>query len=153
MNSLLQVLTLLEEGQAVAMVSDAGNCLCYVGFLRAFQVSMACMISCHICKLFDKHSCAGMPAISDAGSGLVAAAVAAGHQVVPIPGASASLAALVASGLSTSEFHFVGFLPPKSAARQTRLLSVAGNGQALVLAHTGSQLTCCTCGHRAAPAH
>ena len=56
---------------------------------------------------------AGTPGISDPGMVLAAAAIAAGIPVYPIPGASAVLAALVASGLSTEQFSFVGFLPPK----------------------------------------
>jgi 16S rRNA (cytidine1402-2'-O)-methyltransferase len=52
---------------------------------------------------------AGTPAVSDPGARLVQAAVAAGVKVVPIPGASAALAALVASGLPTDSFLFVGF--------------------------------------------
>jgi 16S rRNA (cytidine1402-2'-O)-methyltransferase len=52
---------------------------------------------------------AGTPGVSDPGARLVAAAVAANIRVVPIPGASAALAALVASGLPSDEFYFVGF--------------------------------------------
>jgi 16S rRNA (cytidine1402-2'-O)-methyltransferase len=52
---------------------------------------------------------AGTPGVSDPGARLVIAAVAAGVRVVPVPGASAALAALVASGLPTDEFYFVGF--------------------------------------------
>ncbi|MGB8262022.1 MAG: 16S rRNA (cytidine(1402)-2'-O)-methyltransferase [Terracidiphilus sp.] len=68
---------------------------------------------------------AGMPGISDPGGWLVPAAVAAGIPVVPIPGANAALSALVASGLPTGEFHFLGFLPEKAGARRTRLESLA----------------------------
>jgi 16S rRNA (cytidine1402-2'-O)-methyltransferase len=68
---------------------------------------------------------AGTPLISDPGFRLVAEARAAGHKVVPIPGASAVLAALVASGLPTDSFFFAGFLPPKSAGRMKRLAEVA----------------------------
>ncbi len=57
---------------------------------------------------------AGTPLISDPGDRLVAAALEAGHSVVPIPGASALLAALAASGLPTAPFTFVGFLPRRS---------------------------------------
>jgi 16S rRNA (cytidine1402-2'-O)-methyltransferase len=57
---------------------------------------------------------AGTPLISDPGDRLVAAALEAGHSVVPIPGASALLAALVASGLPAVPFTFVGFLPRRS---------------------------------------
>ncbi len=52
---------------------------------------------------------AGTPGVSDPGARLVAAAVAGGVRVVPVPGASAALAALVASGLPSDEFYFVGF--------------------------------------------
>lgn len=61
---------------------------------------------------------AGTPAISDPGYRLVRAAVEAGVSVVPVPGASAPLAALVASGLPTDRFCFVGFPPRKQGARQ-----------------------------------
>ena len=64
---------------------------------------------------------AGTPLVSDPGFRLVAAAIAEGHAVIPIPGASAMLAALVASGLPTDAFLFAGFLPPKEVARRKRL--------------------------------
>jgi 16S rRNA (cytidine1402-2'-O)-methyltransferase len=68
---------------------------------------------------------AGMPGISDPGSWLAAEAIAAGVPVIPIPGANAALSALVASGLPTDEFHFIGFLPEKAGARRTRLEALA----------------------------
>ena len=68
---------------------------------------------------------AGMPGISDPGSGLTRAAIAAGIPVFPIPGANAALSALVASGLPTDQFHFLGFLPEKAGARRTRLEELA----------------------------
>ncbi len=71
---------------------------------------------------------AGMPGISDPGSRLAEAAIAAGVPVIPIPGANAALSALVASGLPTGEFHFVGFLPEKAGARRTRLETLAAAG-------------------------
>ncbi len=55
----------------------------------------------------------GTPALSDPGVRLVSAAVASGYPVVPIPGPSAVLAALVSSGLPTNQFTFLGFLPRK----------------------------------------
>ena len=64
---------------------------------------------------------AGMPGVSDPGGLLVQAAIAAGVNVIPVPGANAALSALVASGLAASEFHFIGFLPEKAGARRTRL--------------------------------
>src|SRR5436305_9647771 len=57
---------------------------------------------------------AGSPGISDPGERVVKAAVAAGLKVEAVPGASAFVAALTASGLPTDEFHFIGFLPHKS---------------------------------------
>jgi 16S rRNA (cytidine1402-2'-O)-methyltransferase len=68
---------------------------------------------------------AGMPGISDPGSWLAAEAIAAGVSVIPIPGANAALSALVASGLPTAEFHFIGFLPEKAGARRSRLEALA----------------------------
>jgi 16S rRNA (cytidine1402-2'-O)-methyltransferase len=68
---------------------------------------------------------AGTPLVSDPGYRLVTEAIAAGHKIVPIPGASAMLASLVGSGLPSNAFLFAGFLPPKSAARKTRLAELA----------------------------
>jgi 16S rRNA (cytidine1402-2'-O)-methyltransferase len=64
---------------------------------------------------------AGIPGISDPGSLLVKAAIEAGVAVVPVPGANAALSALIASGLNTEEFLFLGFLAPKTSARRARL--------------------------------
>jgi 16S rRNA (cytidine1402-2'-O)-methyltransferase len=60
---------------------------------------------------------AGMPTVSDPGQRLVQSAVAAGHRVEPIPGPSAVLSALAASGLPTTPFYFGGFLPHKKGQR------------------------------------
>lgn len=68
---------------------------------------------------------AGTPGISDPGSILVSEAISAGVPVIPIPGANAALSALIASGLPTDEFHFLGFLPEKAGARRTRLEALA----------------------------
>jgi 16S rRNA (cytidine1402-2'-O)-methyltransferase len=64
---------------------------------------------------------AGTPGVSDPGYRLVAGAAAQGIPVVPVPGPSAAVAALSASGLPTDEFLFVGFLPPRQGARRARL--------------------------------
>ena len=76
---------------------------------------------------------AGMPAISDPGERIVAAAASAGHEVTVVPGASAALAGLVVSGLSTSRFAFEGFLPRKGAARTERLHDIAREHRTTVL--------------------
>jgi len=68
---------------------------------------------------------AGMPGISDPGTWLAAEAIAAGVPVIPIPGANAALSALVASGMPTDEFQFLGFLPEKAGARRSRLEDLA----------------------------
>jgi 16S rRNA (cytidine1402-2'-O)-methyltransferase len=64
---------------------------------------------------------AGAPLVSDPGYRLVRAAVEAGVPVEPLPGPSALLTALCASGLATDEFHFAGFLPAKSGQRARAL--------------------------------
>jgi 16S rRNA (cytidine1402-2'-O)-methyltransferase len=69
---------------------------------------------------------AGTPLISDPGYRIVAAAACAGIAIVPVPGASALLPALAASGLPTDRFYFGGFLPPKPGQRRKVLASVAG---------------------------
>lgn len=79
----------LREGQALAVVSDAGT-----------------------------------PGVSDPAALLIAAAIEEGFEIIPIPGASAALSALVASGLQMDRFHFEGFLPIKKR-RQTRIAEIA----------------------------
>ena len=69
---------------------------------------------------------AGMPGISDPGYPLVRAAIERDIPVVPVPGPSAHTAALVASGLPTDRFLFLGFLPRKAADRRATLAEVAG---------------------------
>jgi 16S rRNA (cytidine1402-2'-O)-methyltransferase len=64
---------------------------------------------------------AGTPLVSDPGFRLVGQAIAAGVRVVPVPGPSAVLAALTASGLPSDTFLFAGFLPVKDGARRSRL--------------------------------
>jgi 16S rRNA (cytidine1402-2'-O)-methyltransferase len=76
---------------------------------------------------------AGTPLISDPGFKLVGAVAAAGHKVVPIPGASALIAGLVASGLATDRFLFVGFLPAKAEARRQRIAELAQTHATLIL--------------------
>ncbi len=84
-----EILTALQEGLSVALVSDRGT-----------------------------------PGISDPGSRLIARAVEKGVRVVPVPGASALIAALMASGADTSQFTYRGFMPHKKG-RQTMLTGVA----------------------------
>lgn len=81
-----KLMTALDEGQSVALISDAGT-----------------------------------PLVSDPGYKLVETALAAGHRVIPIPGASAPMTALSAAGLPTDSFFFAGFLPQKEKARRDRL--------------------------------
>ena len=88
----------IQDGQALALVSDAGT-----------------------------------PLVSDPGYRLVEDAIAAGLRMVPIPGASATLAALVVSGLPTDRFFFEGFLPAKAGPRRARLAALAGIPGTLVI--------------------
>jgi 16S rRNA (cytidine1402-2'-O)-methyltransferase len=83
---------------------------------------------------------AGTPLVSDPGYKLVVAAIAAGHRVFPLPGASAALAALVAAGLPSDRFFFEGFLPAKGGERRTRIGELAGIPATLVLYETGPRL-------------
>ena len=76
---------------------------------------------------------AGTPGLSDPGEQLVRAAIDAGHEVVPIPGPAAAIAALVASGLPTREFTFVGFVEKKSGPRRRLLERLLGEGRTIVL--------------------
>ena len=70
---------------------------------------------------------AGTPGVSDPGMVLAAAAIEAGVPVYAIPGPSALLAALVASGMDTERFFFAGFLPPRKGERKTALEELAGS--------------------------
>jgi len=88
----------LEEGQSIALVTDAGT-----------------------------------PGISDPAYRLVVAAIETGINVVPIPGPTAFVAALIASGLPTDSFLFAGFLPPRKQARRTRLEEMRDQRATLVL--------------------
>ena len=76
---------------------------------------------------------AGMPAVSDPGARLVAAVTAAGLTVEVVPGPSAALAALVASGLPTDRFVFEGFLPRKGPDRAARLRQIAADDRTTVI--------------------
>ncbi len=75
---------------------------------------------------------AGMPGISDPGYELVRAALAAGIKVVPVPGPSAIITALAASGLPTDEFTYVGFLPRKRSERLRHLSAIATERRTLI---------------------
>ena len=76
---------------------------------------------------------AGTPGVSDPGFPLIRDALSAGHQVVPVPGASSAIAALVASGLPTHAFCFFGFLPRTTATRRKFFAQHASSDQTLVV--------------------
>lgn len=75
---------------------------------------------------------AGTPTVSDPGADLVAAARAAGHTVVPIPGPSAVTVALSAAGLPSDRYLFLGFLPRKGSERARLLARAAGEEWSVV---------------------
>jgi len=75
---------------------------------------------------------AGTPGISDPGERLIRAAVERGVHVVPVPGPSAMISALIASGLPTDSFRFVGFLPSRSGERRSLLESLRNSTETLV---------------------
>ncbi len=87
---------------------------------------------------------AGTPAVSDPGAVLVEAVREAGFRVIPVPGPSAVVAALSASGLSSPHFLFYGFLPNKSAARRNVLQVLARHPYTLVFHEAPHRILECT---------
>jgi 16S rRNA (cytidine1402-2'-O)-methyltransferase len=83
---------------------------------------------------------AGMPGISDPGHELIVAANQRGIDVVPIPGASVVITALVVSGLDTGKFIYLGFLPHKAGARRRQLESVADEYATIVVLESPHRL-------------
>ncbi len=83
---------------------------------------------------------AGMPGINDPGYELVKAALDAGHTVSPLPGPSAPIAALAASGLPTNSFLYLGYLPRTSAGRKELLREIAALPYTLVFLETPHRL-------------
>ena len=83
---------------------------------------------------------AGTPGINDPGYELVRAAWEAGHQATPVPGPSAPIAALAASGLPTDSFLYLGYLPRKRKARRDALAKVAGLPYTLIFLETPHRL-------------
>ena len=86
---------------------------------------------------------AGTPLISDPGFNLVRLARAAGVRVVPVPGPSALVCALCASGLATDRFVFEGFLPARRAARRARLAELSQESRTLVLYESSHRVLDC----------
>ncbi|MGB3457465.1 MAG: 16S rRNA (cytidine(1402)-2'-O)-methyltransferase [Litorimonas sp.] len=86
---------------------------------------------------------AGTPLVSDPGFRLVRAAVEAGVDVFPLPGASAVMAGLVKSGLPSDRFFFAGFLPPRTVARQREIEALRNVPGTLVLFETGPRVEGC----------
>jgi len=83
---------------------------------------------------------AGTPLISDPGQQLVRAAIAAGVRIVPIPGASALLAAVVASGVAGARWNFEGFLPRSGADRRRAIGALAADQRASVIYEAGNRV-------------
>ncbi|HEY0529842.1 MAG TPA: 16S rRNA (cytidine(1402)-2'-O)-methyltransferase [Gemmatimonadaceae bacterium] len=83
---------------------------------------------------------AGTPLISDPGSRLVSATIAAGMKVVPIPGASSVMAALVGSGMSLDRFTYFGFLPRKGKERAQAISDVVASPVTCVIFEAGNRV-------------
>jgi 16S rRNA (cytidine1402-2'-O)-methyltransferase len=83
---------------------------------------------------------AGMPGLSDPGYELIVAAIGRGISVVPVPGASAVITALVVSGLPTDQFLYVGFLPRRKGQRQRLLSSIVDEPRTIVAFETPHRL-------------
>lgn len=103
-----EILSRLQDGEAIALISDAGT-----------------------------------PLVSDPGWKLAHEALETGLDVIPIPGASALLAALVSSGLPSDRFMFCGFLPAKTTARKKEATILAGVPATLVFYESGPRLAAC----------
>lgn len=84
---------------------------------------------------------AGTPGISDPGYELIRGAIALGYRIEPLPGANAILPALVASGLATDAFVYIGFLPKKSSARKTLLAQLAHEARTIIAYESPHRLT------------
>lgn len=84
---------------------------------------------------------AGTPLISDPGYRLVAQAHQHGIKVIPIPGACAAIAGLVASGLPTDQFVFAGFLPTKDAARKKHLAALVSESRTIIFYESVHRIT------------
>jgi 16S rRNA (cytidine1402-2'-O)-methyltransferase len=76
---------------------------------------------------------AGIPGLSDTGYELISVAIEQGIQVVPIPGASAVTTALVASGMPTDQFLYLGFMPRRKGDRRRLLESIANEARTLII--------------------
>jgi 16S rRNA (cytidine1402-2'-O)-methyltransferase len=83
---------------------------------------------------------AGTPAINDPGYELVKAALTAGHSICPVPGPSAPVAALAASGLPTDSFLYLGYLPRKASARREFVGKIASLPYTLIFLETPHRL-------------
>ncbi|MES2741617.1 MAG: 16S rRNA (cytidine(1402)-2'-O)-methyltransferase [Pseudomonadota bacterium] len=86
---------------------------------------------------------AGTPAVSDPGARIVDAVRAAGLRVLPLPGASAAVTAICASGLLNDQFYFVGFLPAKAKQRENMLHSLRGVSATLVFYEAPHRIVDC----------
>lgn len=86
---------------------------------------------------------AGTPLISDPGYRLVKQVRAAGHRVIPIPGANAAIAALSVAGLPTDSFLFIGFLPAKAVARSDKLRQLQQSPHTLVCYEAPHRVLAC----------
>ncbi|MBQ7516217.1 MAG: 16S rRNA (cytidine(1402)-2'-O)-methyltransferase [Schwartzia sp.] len=84
---------------------------------------------------------AGLPGIADPGSHLAQLAIEAGIPVTPLPGANAALSALIASGLDTTRFAFVGFLPRTLPKRRERLAEIRNHRETLLFYEAPHHLT------------
>ena len=96
--------------------------------LRKVEAVLNALVSGDVSLVSD----AGMPALNDPGYELVRAALEAGHQVIPIPGPSAPIAALVVSGLPTDAFLYLGYLPQKQNDRRKYLKAIAESPYTLI---------------------
>ena len=111
----------------------SGSLLTHLGIKRPLERLDAHTMERRAPALLERHDWlafvtdAGTPGISDPGADLVRLALERGHEVEVLPGATAFVPALVASGLPTARFTFEGFLPRRGSARKRRLETIAAS--------------------------
>jgi 16S rRNA (cytidine1402-2'-O)-methyltransferase len=150
----LRALHLLSIADAVACedTRNTGNLLTRFGLSRPMiaahqhnerEVADKLIARLHAGERIALVSDAGTPAVSDPGARIVDAVRAAGLRVLPLPGPSAAITALSASGLVNDQFYFVGFLPAKAKQRETALLQLIAVPATLVFYEAPHRIVDC----------
>jgi 16S rRNA (cytidine1402-2'-O)-methyltransferase len=145
----LRALRVLREADAIAAedTRHSGKLLAHFGIHKPLERLDAHTIAARAPALLERYehvafvTDAGTPGLSDPGVELVQLALAKGHEVEVLPGPTALIPALVASGLPLARFVFEGFLPRKGSSRRERLAAVAASDATVALYESPKRLT------------